>query len=72
MTTFKGPGEDGEEKDENSVEEEESEGTQGAPAPVGASQSTGGQTLAQYNQSEQTLLSIIQKMTQNMANLQAA
>ncbi|MBW0490024.1 hypothetical protein O181_029739 [Austropuccinia psidii MF-1] len=39
-TTFKGPGEDGEEEEENSVVEEESDGTEGAPAPVGASQGT--------------------------------
>ncbi|MBW0485267.1 hypothetical protein O181_024982 [Austropuccinia psidii MF-1] len=48
-TTFKGPGEDGEEEEENSVEEEESNGTEGVPAPVGASQGTGGPTLAQCN-----------------------
>ncbi|MBW0469046.1 hypothetical protein O181_008761 [Austropuccinia psidii MF-1] len=36
-TTFKGPGEDGEEEEGNSVEEEESDGTEGP-------------TLAQYNQ----------------------
>ncbi|MBW0496407.1 hypothetical protein O181_036122 [Austropuccinia psidii MF-1] len=30
---FKGPGEDGEEEEENSVEEGESDGTEGAPAP---------------------------------------
>ncbi|MBW0479129.1 hypothetical protein O181_018844 [Austropuccinia psidii MF-1] len=46
-TTFKGPGE---EEEENSVEEEESDGTEGVPAPVGASQGTGGPTLAQSNQ----------------------
>ncbi|MBW0467211.1 hypothetical protein O181_006926 [Austropuccinia psidii MF-1] len=40
-TTFKGPAEDGEEVEENS------DGTEGAPAPVGASQGTGGQSLAQ-------------------------
>ncbi|MBW0513490.1 hypothetical protein O181_053205 [Austropuccinia psidii MF-1] len=39
-TTFKGPGEDGEEEEENSVEEEESDGTEGVPAPVGESQGT--------------------------------
>ncbi|MBW0539412.1 hypothetical protein O181_079127 [Austropuccinia psidii MF-1] len=33
--TFKGPGEDGEEEEENSVEEEESDGTKGVPAAVG-------------------------------------
>ncbi|MBW0529045.1 hypothetical protein O181_068760 [Austropuccinia psidii MF-1] len=31
------PDEDGEEEEENSAEEEESEGTEGVPAPVGAS-----------------------------------
>ncbi|MBW0516434.1 hypothetical protein O181_056149 [Austropuccinia psidii MF-1] len=67
-TTFKGTGGDGEEEEENSVEEEESDGTEGAPAPVGASQSTGGPTLAQYNQpvshqSEPSLLAITQQMT---------
>ncbi|MBW0591086.1 hypothetical protein O181_130801 [Austropuccinia psidii MF-1] len=45
-----GPGEDGEEEEENYVEEEESDGTEGVPAPVEASQGTGGPTLAQSNQ----------------------
>ncbi|MBW0557577.1 hypothetical protein O181_097292 [Austropuccinia psidii MF-1] len=45
-----GLGEDGEEEEENSVEEKESEGSEGVPAPVGASQGTGGPTLAQSNQ----------------------
>ncbi|MBW0591216.1 hypothetical protein O181_130931, partial [Austropuccinia psidii MF-1] len=68
--TFKGPGEDGE-------EEEESDGTEGVPAPVEAPQGTGGPTLAQSNQpiphqSEPSLLAIMQQMTQIMANLQAA
>ncbi|MBW0494226.1 hypothetical protein O181_033941 [Austropuccinia psidii MF-1] len=40
-TTFKGPGEDGEEEEENSVAEEGSYGTEGVPAPVGASQGNG-------------------------------
>ncbi|MBW0492074.1 hypothetical protein O181_031789 [Austropuccinia psidii MF-1] len=76
-TIFKGPGEDGEEEEENSVEEEESDGTEGVPAPVEASQGTGGPTLAQSNQpishqSEPSLLAIMQQMTQIMANLQAA
>ncbi|MBW0528835.1 hypothetical protein O181_068550 [Austropuccinia psidii MF-1] len=58
-------------------EEEESDGTEGVPAPVGESQSTGGPTLAQSNktishQSEPSLFEIIQKMTQIMANLQEA
>ncbi|MBW0551846.1 hypothetical protein O181_091561 [Austropuccinia psidii MF-1] len=76
-TTFKGPGEDDEEGQENSVEEEESDGTEDVPAPVGASQGTGGPNLAQYNQpvfhqSEPSLLAIMQEMTQIMANLQEA
>ncbi|MBW0500498.1 hypothetical protein O181_040213 [Austropuccinia psidii MF-1] len=74
--TFKGPGEDGEEEEENFVEEAESDGTEGVPAPVGESQGTGGTTLAQYNQpvshqSEPSLLAIMQPMTQIMSNLQA-
>ncbi|MBW0490932.1 hypothetical protein O181_030647 [Austropuccinia psidii MF-1] len=76
-TSLKGPGEDGEEEEENSVEEEESDGTEGVLAPVGASQGTGGPTLAQSNQpvshqSEPSLLAIMQQMTQIMANPQAA
>ncbi|MBW0466272.1 hypothetical protein O181_005987 [Austropuccinia psidii MF-1] len=46
-TIFKGSGE---EELENSVEEEESDGTEVVPAPVGASQCTGGPTLSQSNQ----------------------
>ncbi|MBW0585015.1 hypothetical protein O181_124730 [Austropuccinia psidii MF-1] len=76
-TSFKGPGEDVQEEEENSVEEEESEGTEGVPAPVGAPQGTGRPTLAQSDQpvshqSEQSLLAIMQQMTQIMANHQAA
>ncbi|MBW0479288.1 hypothetical protein O181_019003 [Austropuccinia psidii MF-1] len=76
-STFKGPGEGGEEEEENSVKEEESDGTEGVPAPVGTSQGTGEPTLSQSNQpvshqSEPSLLAIMQKMTQIMANLQAA
>ncbi|MBW0471817.1 hypothetical protein O181_011532 [Austropuccinia psidii MF-1] len=41
-TTFKGPCEDGEEE-----EEENSDGTEGVPAPMGASKSIEGSTLAQ-------------------------
>ncbi|MBW0514666.1 hypothetical protein O181_054381 [Austropuccinia psidii MF-1] len=68
-TTFKGAGEDG--------EEEESDGTEGVPAPLGASQGTGGPTLAQSNhsvshQSDPSLFAIMQNMTQLMANLQEA
>ncbi|MBW0576837.1 hypothetical protein O181_116552, partial [Austropuccinia psidii MF-1] len=63
-TIFKGPGENGEEEAENSVEEEESDGTEGVPAPVEAPQGTGRPTLAQSNQpvshqSEPSLLAII-------------
>ncbi|MBW0518285.1 hypothetical protein O181_058000 [Austropuccinia psidii MF-1] len=73
-TTFKGPGE---EEEENYVEEEESDGTEGVPAPLGESQGTGGPTLANYNQpvshqSEPSSLAIMQQTTQMMANLQAA
>ncbi|MBW0479587.1 hypothetical protein O181_019302 [Austropuccinia psidii MF-1] len=73
-TTFKGPGE---EEERNFVEEEESDGTEGVPAPVGAFQGTGEPTLAQSNkpvshQSEPALLAIMQKMTEIMANLQEA
>ncbi|MBW0520580.1 hypothetical protein O181_060295 [Austropuccinia psidii MF-1] len=76
-TTFRGPGEDGEEEEENSVEEEGSDGTEAAPATVGASESTRGPTIAQSDQpvshqTEQYLLAIMQQMTQIMANLQAA
>ncbi|MBW0521387.1 hypothetical protein O181_061102 [Austropuccinia psidii MF-1] len=67
--TFKGPGEDREEEEENSVEGEESDGTEVFTAPVGESQGTGGQTLSQ---SEPSLLAIMQQMTQIMANLSAA
>ncbi|MBW0524142.1 hypothetical protein O181_063857 [Austropuccinia psidii MF-1] len=76
-TIFKGPGEDGEEEEENSVEEEESDGAESAPAPVGVPQGIGGPTLAKSDQpvshqSEPSLLAIMQKMTQIMANCQAA
>ncbi|MBW0470950.1 hypothetical protein O181_010665 [Austropuccinia psidii MF-1] len=74
-TNFKGPSEDDEEGEENPVEEEEFDGTEGVPAPVGDSQGTGGPTLAQSNQpvsnqSEPALLAIMQQMTQIMANIQ--
>ncbi|MBW0463219.1 hypothetical protein O181_002934 [Austropuccinia psidii MF-1] len=76
-TTLEGPGEDGEEEEENSGEEEDSDGTEGVPAPVGAFQGIGGTSLAQSDQSishqsEQSLLEIMQQMTQIMANLQEA
>ncbi|MBW0484144.1 hypothetical protein O181_023859 [Austropuccinia psidii MF-1] len=67
----------GEEEEENSVEEEGSDGTEAVLSPVGAAQGTGGKTLSQSNQpvshqSEPSLLAIMQKMTQIMANIQAA
>ncbi|MBW0593570.1 hypothetical protein O181_133285 [Austropuccinia psidii MF-1] len=75
MTIFKGPGEDGELEEGNSVEEEESDGTEGAPAPVGVPQGTRGPTLSQsdqpvFHQSETSFLAIIQQMTQIMADFQ--
>ncbi|MBW0558901.1 hypothetical protein O181_098616 [Austropuccinia psidii MF-1] len=64
-TSLKVQGEDDDKEEENFVEEEESDGTEGVPAPVGASQDTGGPTLAQSDQpvshqSEPYLLSIMQ------------
>ncbi|MBW0589439.1 hypothetical protein O181_129154 [Austropuccinia psidii MF-1] len=58
--------------EENYVEEEESDGTEGVPAPVGASQGTGGPALDKSNPPEPSLLAIMQQITQIMANLQAA
>ncbi|MBW0587749.1 hypothetical protein O181_127464 [Austropuccinia psidii MF-1] len=74
-TTFKDPGEDEAEEEENSVEKEGSDGTKVAPAPRGESQGTGGPTLVQSNQpvscqSKPSSLAIIQQMTQILANLQ--
>ncbi|MBW0513942.1 hypothetical protein O181_053657 [Austropuccinia psidii MF-1] len=71
-TSFKGPGEGVEEEEDNSLEEEESDGTEGFPSPVGESQGTVEPALAQHNQSEPSLLAIIQQMTQIMANIQEA
>ncbi|MBW0460364.1 hypothetical protein O181_000079 [Austropuccinia psidii MF-1] len=76
-TTVKGPGEDDEEVEENSVEEEHSDGTEGVPAPVGASQGTGGPTIAQSNkpvshQYEPSWLAIMHKITQIMTNIEGA
>ncbi|MBW0559042.1 hypothetical protein O181_098757 [Austropuccinia psidii MF-1] len=50
-TTFKVPGEYGEEEEENSVEEEESDGTEVVYVSVRESQATGRPTLAQSDQS---------------------
>ncbi|MBW0462737.1 hypothetical protein O181_002452 [Austropuccinia psidii MF-1] len=66
-----------EEEEENSVVEEESDGTEGVPAPVGSSQGTWGLALAQSNQpvshqSEPSLLAIKHKMTQIISNLEEA
>ncbi|MBW0478807.1 hypothetical protein O181_018522 [Austropuccinia psidii MF-1] len=76
-TIFKGPGEDGAEEEENSVQAEGSDGTEGVLAPVEAPQGTGGPNLAQSNQpvphkSEPSLLAIMQKMTLIMDNLHDA
>ncbi|MBW0576786.1 hypothetical protein O181_116501, partial [Austropuccinia psidii MF-1] len=71
-TTFKSLGEDDSEEEENSVEEEGADGTEDTTAPEGASQGTGGPTLLKYNQPDPSLLPIMQKMTQIMANLQVA
>ncbi|MBW0562363.1 hypothetical protein O181_102078 [Austropuccinia psidii MF-1] len=54
-TIFRGPGEDGEEEEENSVEEEESNAQSNQPVS---------------HQSEPSLLAIMQQMTQIMDNLQ--
>ncbi|MBW0506088.1 hypothetical protein O181_045803 [Austropuccinia psidii MF-1] len=67
----------GEEEEENSVIEEECDGTEDVPASVGESQGTGGPTLSQSNQPvshqyEPSLLVIMHQMTQIMANIQAA
>ncbi|MBW0473242.1 hypothetical protein O181_012957 [Austropuccinia psidii MF-1] len=75
--TRSSPGENGEEEEENCVEEEESDDTESVPASVGESQGIGGPTLAHSDQNvshhfEASLLAIMQKMTQIMANLQAA
>ncbi|MBW0537541.1 hypothetical protein O181_077256 [Austropuccinia psidii MF-1] len=61
----------------NSVEEEEYDGTESVPAPMGESQGNGGPTIAQSNkpvshQSKQFLLAIMQQMTQIRANIQEA
>ncbi|MBW0466415.1 hypothetical protein O181_006130 [Austropuccinia psidii MF-1] len=69
-------GEDGEVEEENSGEEEYSDGSQGAPATLGAYQGTGGPTLAQSNQpvsnqSESSLLAIMHQMPQIMATFKS-
>ncbi|MBW0559352.1 hypothetical protein O181_099067 [Austropuccinia psidii MF-1] len=76
-TTLKGLVEDGEEEEENCVEEEEPDGTEVVPAPVGESEGTGEPILARSNQPfspqyEPSLLAIIKKMTQIIAHLQSA
>ncbi|MBW0552436.1 hypothetical protein O181_092151 [Austropuccinia psidii MF-1] len=49
-TIFNSPVEEFGEEEENSVDKEESNGTEGVTAPVGASQGTGGRTLSQSDQ----------------------
>ncbi|MBW0552474.1 hypothetical protein O181_092189 [Austropuccinia psidii MF-1] len=76
-TTLKVPGEDDAEEGGGSVEEEESDGTEVVPAPVGSSEGTVEPPLAQSNQpvsheSEPSLLAIMHKDHQIMANIQAA
>ncbi|MBW0588959.1 hypothetical protein O181_128674 [Austropuccinia psidii MF-1] len=66
-TTFKGPGEDGEEEQENSVEEEESDGTKGVLSPVKVNLDKSNKPISP--QSEPSVLEIMQQMTQIMANL---
>ncbi|MBW0518452.1 hypothetical protein O181_058167 [Austropuccinia psidii MF-1] len=66
-TTFKGPGEDGEEEQENSVEEEESDGTEGVISPVKANLDKSNQPI--FQQSEPSVLAIMQQITHIMANL---
>ncbi|MBW0541288.1 hypothetical protein O181_081003 [Austropuccinia psidii MF-1] len=56
--------------------EKESDGTEGVPAPVEASQGTRGPALSQSNQpvshqSKPSLLAIMKQMTQIMANIQS-
>ncbi|MBW0571891.1 hypothetical protein O181_111606 [Austropuccinia psidii MF-1] len=75
--SLKVQGEDDDKVEENSVEEQGSDGTEGVPAPVGASKSTGGPNLAQSDQpvshqSEPSLLAIMQQVNQIIANLQEA
>ncbi|MBW0553506.1 hypothetical protein O181_093221 [Austropuccinia psidii MF-1] len=77
ITSLKVPGEDDEEEEEDYLEEEDSDGTEDAPAPVVEYEGTRRPTLAQsdqpvYHQSEPSLLAIMQQMTQIMANLQAS
>ncbi|MBW0488727.1 hypothetical protein O181_028442 [Austropuccinia psidii MF-1] len=53
----------------NAEEEEESDGTEAAPAPVGVPQGTGRLNIALSNQPEPSLLGIMKQMTQIIANL---
>ncbi|MBW0533321.1 hypothetical protein O181_073036 [Austropuccinia psidii MF-1] len=66
----------GEDEEENSMEEEEYEGTESVPARLGAYQDAEGPLQASLislsHQSEPSLLAMMQKMTQNIANHQAA
>ncbi|MBW0525053.1 hypothetical protein O181_064768 [Austropuccinia psidii MF-1] len=62
--------EDTEDEEENSVEEERSDGTEGVPAPVRAFQGTGGPTVAQSKQpvSHQSEPSFIGHHAENDSN----
>ncbi|MBW0558795.1 hypothetical protein O181_098510 [Austropuccinia psidii MF-1] len=67
-TTFNVLGENGEEEEENTVEEEDSDGTEAVPVAVGESEGTERPTLAQSNQpvshqSGPSLFAIMQQMT---------
>ncbi|MBW0578827.1 hypothetical protein O181_118542 [Austropuccinia psidii MF-1] len=73
---LRGPGEYDTEEEEKYVEEEESDSFVPSPAPLGESQGTGGPNLVHSDQlashqSEKSLLTIMQQVTQIMANLQA-
>ncbi|MBW0541256.1 hypothetical protein O181_080971 [Austropuccinia psidii MF-1] len=64
-------------EEDNYEEEEESDDTEGVPAPVKASKGTGGPALDQsdqhvFHKSEPSFLAIMEQITQIMPNLQAA
>ncbi|MBW0465447.1 hypothetical protein O181_005162 [Austropuccinia psidii MF-1] len=71
-TTPTGPVVDDAEEEGNYVDEDEDDSTEAVHTPVGASQGTGGSTLANYNHPEPSLLSIMKQMIQILANIQAA
>ncbi|MBW0461777.1 hypothetical protein O181_001492 [Austropuccinia psidii MF-1] len=74
-TTPRSLGQDDEEEEINSVEEEDSVGTEVAPALVKESQGNGGLTISQSNQPvsnkyEPSFLAIMKQILQIMAKLQ--